>query len=149
MSDTKKKSAVKKSGSATKAKEAANPEGRVPHTERKGKNLPPVSKQTAGGIGGAVVGGLVGGPIGALVGGVAGAMIGNSSAAGERPIGRTVDGIKEITEEPARKAYASISKAVSPGSKKKKKKPKKKGTDGAAAKKSSADATPIRSKAKK
>jgi predicted lipid-binding transport protein (Tim44 family) len=142
MSDTKKKSAVKKPGPAT------NPEARVQHTERTADNLPPVSKQTAGGIGGALVGGVVGGPIGALVGGVAGAMIGNSSAAGERPIGRTVDGIKEITEEPVRKAYARISKAVSPGAK------KKTGTDGAAAKKTTAkksttDAAPSNSKAKK
>jgi hypothetical protein len=37
----------------------------------KKKNLPEVSKQTAGGIGGAVIGGMVAGPIGAIAAGVA------------------------------------------------------------------------------
>ncbi len=60
-----------------------------------------------------MVGGVIAGPLGAIAGGVAGALIGNASAEGKRPIGRTVDNIREVTEEPARKAYASISNAVS------------------------------------
>jgi predicted lipid-binding transport protein (Tim44 family) len=76
-------------------------------------NLPEVSKQTAGGIAGAMIGGVVAGPLGAIAGGVAGALIGNASAEGKRPIGRTVDNIREVTEEPARKAYARISNAMS------------------------------------
>jgi len=59
-----------------------------------------------------MVGGVVAGPLGAIVGGVAGALIGNASAEGKRPIGRTVDNIRAVTEEPARKAYVRISKAV-------------------------------------
>lgn len=76
-------------------------------------NLPEVSKQTAGGIAGAMVGGVVAGPVGAVVGGVVGAMVGNASAQGKRPIGKTVDNIRAVTEEPARKAYARISNAMS------------------------------------
>lgn len=148
MSVTKKKSAVKKPESATEAKKTTNPEVQGQHTERTSDDLPSISKQTAGGIGGALVGGVVGGPIGALVGGVAGAMIGNASAAGERPIGRTVDGIKAVAEEPARKAYARISKAVSPRA------DKKTGAVDAAdkktpAKKSSANTAAIDAKTKK
>ena len=45
-----------------------------------------VSKQTAGGVTGAMLGGIVGGPVGAFVGGVAGAMIGDASAKGKKPI---------------------------------------------------------------
>jgi len=45
------------------AKKAAKPAA-------KNVNLPEVSKQTAGGIGGAAVGGMIAGPIGAIVGGV-------------------------------------------------------------------------------
>jgi predicted lipid-binding transport protein (Tim44 family) len=76
-------------------------------------NLPEVSKQTAGGIAGAMIGGVVAGPLGAIAGGVAGALIGNASAEGKRPIGRTVENIREVTEEPARRAYARISNAMS------------------------------------
>jgi hypothetical protein len=53
-------------------------------------NLPTVSKQTAGGITGAVLGGIVGGPVGAIAGGVAGALVGNSSAKGNEPIKKAV-----------------------------------------------------------
>ncbi len=61
----------------------------------KKKNLPEVSKQTAGGIGGAVIGGMVAGPIGAIAGGVAGAIIGNASAEGKRPIKRAAASARE------------------------------------------------------
>ena len=90
------------------------------------KNLSDVSKQTAGGIGGAMVGGVVAGPLGAIAGGVAGALIGNASAEGKRPFGRTVDNIREVTEAPARKVYARISKAVTGKPKAAKKTPTKK-----------------------
>ncbi len=90
-------------------------------------NLPEVSKQTAGGIAGAMVGGVVAGPVGAVVGGVVGAMVGNASAEGKRPIGRTIDNIRVVTEEPARRAYARISKAMT-----RKGKPTKKSAAGGA-----------------
>ena len=55
----------------------------------------PVSKQTAGGITGAVIGGVVAGPIGALAGGAVGAMVGESSAKGKKPIKRAVTAIRD------------------------------------------------------
>jgi hypothetical protein len=75
-----------------------------------------------------MVGGVVAGPVGAVVGGVLGAMVGNASAEGKRPIGRTVDNVRAVTEEPARRAYARISKAMSG-----KKSPTKKPAAGGAA----------------
>ena len=42
----------------------------------------PVSKQTAGGVTGAVLGGVVAGPVVALAGGAVGAMVGDASAKG-------------------------------------------------------------------
>lgn len=113
---------VKKKAPPRRVSLAAPASGaRAPTKESKEGNLPAVSKQTAGGIAGAMVGGIVAGPVGAIVGGVAGAMVGNSSAAGERPIGRTVDNIRSVTEKPARKAYARISKAMKPSRASKKK----------------------------
>ncbi|MBL9092894.1 MAG: hypothetical protein JNL96_16865, partial [Planctomycetaceae bacterium] len=67
-----------KKKAATKSPKSAQPEPNV--------NLPEVSKQTAGGIGGAMLGGMVAGPVGALVGGVAGALIGKKSAEGKKPV---------------------------------------------------------------
>lgn len=58
------------------------------------KNLPSVSKQTAGGITGAVIGGMVAGPMGAVAGGIAGALVGNSSAKGNEPIKKTFETIR-------------------------------------------------------
>ena len=46
------------------------------------QNLP-VTRQTAGGLTGAVVGSVIAGPVGALVGGVAGAIMGDRSAQGK------------------------------------------------------------------
>ena len=43
----------------------------------------PVSKQTAGGVTGAVIGGVIADPVGAVIGGVAGAMMGNRAAEGK------------------------------------------------------------------
>src|SRR3954464_1023856 len=59
----------------------------------------PVSKQTAGGVTGAVLGAVVAGPIGAIAGGVTGAMMGDASAKGKKPMKRAADAIRsEITE---------------------------------------------------
>jgi len=58
------------------------------------ENLPEVSKQTAGGIGGAVIGGMIAGPVGAIAGGVAGALIGNSSAEGKKPIKKAMASVR-------------------------------------------------------
>jgi hypothetical protein len=61
---------------------------------KKEANLPSVSKQTAGGVTGAVIGGVVAGPVGAVAGGVVGALVGNSSAKGEKPIKRAAEAIR-------------------------------------------------------
>ena len=71
-------------------------------------NLPPVSRQTAGGIVGATLGGMVGGPVGAVVGGVAGAMVGSSSAAGERPIETAVDKIASVGKKPVKAVIEKV-----------------------------------------
>ena len=102
-----------------------------PGGESADTTLPEVSKHTAGGIAGAMVGGVVAGPLGAVVGGVVGAMVGNASAEGRRPIAKTVENIRAVAEPSARRAYASIAKAM--GGKKK-----------AAAKPAAAKATPAR-----
>jgi len=102
----------KPSVSTGKPRSRPAPAAQTPGREPDQENLPDVSKQTAGAIAGAVIGGVVAGPFGAIAGGVAGALVGNASAEGKRPIGRTVDNIRAVTEDPARKAYARISKAV-------------------------------------
>ena len=53
-----------------------------------------VTKQTAGGVTGAVLGGMVAGPLGAIAGGVTGALIGEESAKGKKPIRRAVEAIR-------------------------------------------------------
>ena len=59
----------------------------------------PVSKQTAGGVTGAVLGAAVAGPIGAIAGGLTGAMVGDASAKGKKPMKRAVEAVRsEITE---------------------------------------------------
>ncbi len=118
---------VKSKVSPGKPRAKSVPAAQTPARKPAQGNLPEVSKQTAGGIAGAMVGGVVAGPVGAVVGGVAGAMIGNASAAGKRPIERTVDNVRAVTEEPARKAYARVSEAIS-RKMKSKKKPATKGT---------------------
>ena len=55
----------------------------------------PVSKQTAGGVTGAVIGGVIAGPVGAVIGGVAGAMMGNRAAEGKSLVSPgTVEAVK-------------------------------------------------------
>jgi len=59
----------------------------------------PISKQTAGGVTGAVLGGMVAGPLGALAGGLTGAIIGDESAKGKKPVKRAVEAVRaEVTE---------------------------------------------------
>ena len=79
------------------------------------KNLPEVSKQTAGGIGGAVLGGIVAGPVGAVVGGVAGALVGNASAEGEQPIKKAAASVRESL----RKRQPAVKKIAGPKTAKK------------------------------
>jgi hypothetical protein len=63
-----------------------------------GQNVP-VSKQTAGGVTGAILGAAVAGPLGAIAGGVTGAMVGDASAKGKKPVKRAVQAIgSEIRE---------------------------------------------------
>ena len=55
----------------------------------------PVTKQTAGGVTGAVVGGVIAGPVGAVIGGVAGAMMGNRAAEGKSLVSsKAVESVK-------------------------------------------------------
>ncbi len=58
-------------------------------------NLPEVSKQTAGGIGGAVAGGMIAGPVGALVGGVVGANGRKASAEGKKPMKKAAAAVEK------------------------------------------------------
>src|SRR3954468_15695207 len=62
-------------------------------TGNAGQNVP-VSKQTAGGVTGAVLGAVVAGPLGAIAGGLSGAMVGDASAKGKKPVKRAVDAIR-------------------------------------------------------
>jgi hypothetical protein len=57
------------------------------------KNLP-ISKQTAGGVTGAILGAAVAGPLGAIAGGLTGAMVGDASAKGKEPVKRAIAGIR-------------------------------------------------------
>jgi hypothetical protein len=83
------------------------------------ENLPTVSKQTAGGITGAVAGGVIGGPVGAVIGGVAGAVVGQSSAKGKKPIKKMIDAVRARLGRAKKKASQGKAKA-SPTSTKKK-----------------------------
>jgi hypothetical protein len=57
------------------------------------KNVP-ISKQTAGGVTGAILGAAVAGPLGAIAGGLTGAMVGDASARGKKPVKRAIEGIR-------------------------------------------------------
>jgi len=107
------------------------------------KNLPEVSKQTAGGIGGAMLGGMVAGPVGALIGGVAGALVGKSSAEGKEPIKKTVASVREKVRT-SKSAQAAIAKLpLTDG------KPKPTAAKSSAAKSKPSKATPAKSKSSK
>ena len=62
------------------------------------KNVP-VSKQTAGGVTGAVLGAAVAGPFGAIAGGLTGAMVGDASAKGKKPVQKAVEAIRSEVRE--------------------------------------------------
>ncbi len=102
-------------------------------------NLLPVSRGTAGGIAGAALGGIVAGPLGAVAAGVAGALVGNASAAGDRPVERTVEGVREVAEPPIRRAYKRMSATIARhrGTSKKKATTRKTAAKASAAKKPS------------
>jgi hypothetical protein len=79
----------------TQAKKTKRPQQTSGDT---GQNVP-VSKQTAGGVTGAVLGAAVAGPLGAIAGGLTGAMVGDASAKGKKPVKRAVNAIgSEIRE---------------------------------------------------
>jgi hypothetical protein len=84
---------AKKSRSNTK-----HPRRPVVGSGKAEKNVP-VSRQTAGGVTGAVLGGVVAGPLGAIAGGLSGAMVGDASAKGKRPVKRAVDAIRSEMHE--------------------------------------------------
>lgn len=134
----KKTTATSKTVAPRKARTAAG--------QKDSDNLPAVSRQTAGGIAGAALGGLVAGPLGSVVAGVAGALVGNASAAGDRPVERTVEGIRAVAEPPIRRTYKRITDAIARHRVSSK---KKAATKKAAAKKTEAKETAKKAAAKK
>ena len=58
-----------------------------------------VSKQTVGGVTGAILGAAVAGPFGAIAGGLTGAMVGDASAKGKKPVKRAVQAISSEIHE--------------------------------------------------
>jgi hypothetical protein len=103
----------------------------------------PVSKQTAGGVTGAVLGGVVAGPVGALAGGAVGAMVGDASAKGKRPIKSAVDAIRdEITSGRAKEAAKNVGKRIKSLVKSKKKKKAAASSNGGVKKKKKGAAAP-------
>ncbi len=103
---------TKRNESPVTSKPVASCRARTLSAQRDSDNLPPVSRQTAGGIAGAALGGIVAGPLGAVVASVAGALVGSASAAGDRPVERTVEGIRAVAEPPIRRMYKRITAAV-------------------------------------
>src|SRR5215211_5824705 len=79
----------------TTAKKTRRPQSTVSDADT---NVP-VSKQTAGGVTGAVLGAVVAGPIGAIAGGLTGAMVGDASAKGKKPVKRAVEAIGSEVRE--------------------------------------------------
>ena len=79
---------AKKSQSKTK-----RPTQAVVKSGKTAENVP-VSRQTAGGVTGAVLGGAVAGPLGAIAGGLTGAMVGDASTKGKKPVKKAVDAIR-------------------------------------------------------
>src|ERR1044072_4309495 len=86
---------AKKTQSKTKTK---RPKQAIAKTNKTEKNVP-VSKQTAGGVTGAVLGAVVAGPLGAIAGGLTGAMVGDASAKGKKPVKKAVDAIRSEVRE--------------------------------------------------
>ena len=77
-------------------------------------NVPPVSRQTAGGVTGAVIGGAIAGPVGAVLGGLAGVAMGDRSAQGKPLIPTsTVEAAKDVAQTVQEKvASTSIGSAL-------------------------------------
>jgi len=100
----------------------------------------PVSKQTAGGVTGAVLGAAVAGPIGAIAGGVTGAMVGDASAKGKQPMKRASEAVRsEVTGGRVGEAFKNVVgriKAMRTSKKKASTKKKSKGSSGGGKKKS-------------
>src|SRR4029078_1615092 len=84
---------AKKTQSKTKRPKQATVE------KSKAQETVPVSKQTVGGVTGAILGAAVSRPIGAIAGGLTGAMVGDASAKGQRHVKRTVDAIRSEIRE--------------------------------------------------
>lgn len=83
---------AKKTAKAKRPKQAAVEKSKAQETV-------PVSKQTVGGVTGAILGAAVAGPFGAIAGGLTGAMVGDASAKGKKPMKRTVDAIRSEIRE--------------------------------------------------
>jgi hypothetical protein len=99
-------------GKITMAKKARKTSRPQSSTQQQDKNVP-VTKQTAGGVAGAVLGGVVLGPIGAIAGGVTGAMVGDASAKGKKPIKKAAEAIRtEVTEGRVGDALKSVTARV-------------------------------------
>ena len=102
-------------------------------TSVKPTSMPEVTKQTAGGVGGAVLGAAVAGPVGAVIGGVAGTLIGDASAKGKRPVKKAVEAVGSRLS--ASRSAGSKKKATAAKKSPPKKAKKSKGAKGATKKK--------------
>ncbi len=116
----------------------------------------PVSRQTAGGVTGAVLGAAVAGPLGAIAGGLTGAMVGDASAKGKKPVKRAVEAVRaEVSEvhlgdklRSVGQRVASKIKSLRRGKKAKATATKKKSAPAPAAAKKKSKAKPVKKKAK-
>jgi hypothetical protein len=91
--------AKKKSKSTTKRPSQPAPVATPKSKEKKSEKNVPISKQTAGGVTGAIFGAAVAGPLGAIAGGLTGAMVGDASAKGKKPVKRAIEGIRSEMRE--------------------------------------------------
>ena len=81
-------------------------------TSKPEKNVS-ISRQTAGGVTGAILGAAVAGPLGAIAGGLTGAMVGDASAKGKQPVKRAIEGIRsEIREAHIADTLKSVTERV-------------------------------------
>jgi histone H1/5 len=143
---------AKKAKSTTKRthQPAAVPAPKV----RANQETVPVSKQTVGGVTGAILGAAVAGPVGAIAGGLTGALVGDASAKGKKPIKRAVDAIRsEINEAHLGDKVKSVTEKVTTKIKslrkgKKKSAPAKKQAAPAAAAAKKSKAKPVKKMAK-
>ena len=81
--------------SVTKTKQPKQPAVK----KAKAEETVPVSKQTVGGVTGAILGAAVAGPFGAIAGGLTGAIVGDASAKGKKPMKRAVEAISAELHE--------------------------------------------------